>query len=174
MRVGDPKDAQTDIGPLIEQVHLEKVQSYVRLGQDEGGRLLTGGAPVEVSGGTGWHFPATVLGGMENSMRAVREEIFGPVQTIVAFDDEREALSIANDSPFGLAGMLWTTNLDRAHAMAREWRAGSLWVNTFFDRDLREPFGGFGDSGIGREGGAFSREFFTEPQAVIIKHRGVL
>lgn len=174
MRVGDPKDPATDIGPLIERVHFEKVRDYVTLGQREGGELLTGGTAVEVPGSLGWHFPATVLGGMDNSMRAVREEIFGPVQTIVRFDDEREALAIANDSPFGLAGMLWTSNLDRAHAMAREWRAGSLWINTFFDRDLREPFGGFGDSGIGREGGAFSREFFTEPQAVIIKHRGVV
>lgn len=173
MSVGDPKDPGIAIGPLIEGVHLEKVQSYVDLGVSEGGELLAGGAPVDGAGPTGLHFPATVLGGMENSMRAVREEIFGPVQTIVAFDDEREALELINDSPFGLAGMLWTQNLDRVHAMAREWRAGTLWVNSFFDRDLREPFGGVGQSGIGREGGKYSQEFFTEPQAVVIKHRMV-
>lgn len=174
LRVGDPKDLGTDIGPLIESEHLQKVCSYVAIGREEGGSLLVGGEPVSLPGSLGLHFPATVLGDMHNGMRAAREEIFGPVQTIIPFEGEPEALAIANDSPFGLAGMLWTSNLDRTHAMAREWRAGTLWINSFFDRDLREPFGGFGDSGIGREGGPFSREFFTEPQAVVVKHRRVL
>lgn len=168
MTVGDPKLDGTDIGPLVEAEHAAKVSSYVQLGVQEGGTLLTGGEA------SGLHFPATVLGGMDNSMRAVREEIFGPVQVIVPFDDEREALELVNDTPFGLAGMLWTSDIDRVSAMARHWKAGMLWVNCFFDRDLREPFGGAGISGIGREGGEYSREFFTEPQAVIIKHRDVL
>lgn len=171
LRVGDPKDEDTDIGPLIERVHLEKVQGYVDLALREGGQLLAGGAPVETAGPTGMHFPATVLGSMSNTMRSAREEIFGPVQAIIPFDDEQEALAIANDSPYGLAGMLWTSDIDRVNAMARRWRIGTLWVNTFFDRDLREPFGGVGESGIGREGGGFSREFFTEPQAVVLRHR---
>lgn len=174
MRLGDPKDPQTDVGPLIEQAHLDKVHGYVRLGQEEGGRLLTGGEPETVNGGSiGLHYPPTVLGGMRNGMRAVREEIFGPVQTIVPFDDEADALAIANDTKYGLAGMLWTTDLDRPMAMARHWRAGTLWVNCFFDRDLREPFGGTGESGIGREGGKYSREFFTDPQAVVFRHREI-
>jgi aminomuconate-semialdehyde/2-hydroxymuconate-6-semialdehyde dehydrogenase len=174
LRIGDPKDPATDVGPLIEQAHLEKVMSYVELGCREGGELLTGGTPVlGDSQPGGLHFPPTVLGSMRNEMRACREEIFGPVQTIIAFDDDAEALAIANDSDYGLAGMLWTTNVDRVHAMARGWRTGTVWVNSFFDRDLREPFGGVGASGIGREGGSHSREFFTEPQAVIIKHRGL-
>jgi aminomuconate-semialdehyde/2-hydroxymuconate-6-semialdehyde dehydrogenase len=171
MRLGDPKDPTIDVGPLIEPEHLAKVRGYVELGQQEGGTVLTGDEPLVGEGLTGLHYPPTVLGGMHNGMRAVREEIFGPVQTIVAFEDEREALAIANDTDFGLAGMLWTTDLNRVHAMARHWRAGTLWVNCFFDRDLREPFGGVGDSGIGREGGAYSREFFTEPQTVVIRHR---
>jgi aminomuconate-semialdehyde/2-hydroxymuconate-6-semialdehyde dehydrogenase len=172
LRVGDPKDLETDIGPLIEQTHLDKVKSYVDLGCEEGGELLTGGAPIlDDRLPSGLHFPATVLGSMSNGMRAAREEIFGPVQTIIGFEDEREALSLANDTNFGLAAMLWTSNLDRAHAIARGCRAGTVWVNCFFDRDLREPFGGMGDSGVGREGGAYSRDFFTEPQAVVVRHR---
>jgi aminomuconate-semialdehyde/2-hydroxymuconate-6-semialdehyde dehydrogenase len=170
LRVGDPKAETTDVGPLVEPAHLEKVQRYVDLALEEGGELLVGGAPVEGAGPSGMHFPATVLGSMSNDMRSVREEIFGPVQVIVPFDDDAEALAIANDSPYGLAGMLWTSDIDRVNAMVRRWRAGTVWVNTFFERDLREPFGGVGESGIGREGGGFSREFFTEPQAVVIRH----
>ena len=140
MRVGDPRDATVAIGPLIEQAHLQKVRDYVDLGLAEGGELLTGGEPLDTA--TGLHFPATVFGGMDNGMRTVREENFGPLQVIVPFDDERDALRITNDTEYGLAGMLWTSNVDRVAAMARHWRAGTLWVNSFFDRDLREPFGG--------------------------------
>jgi aminomuconate-semialdehyde/2-hydroxymuconate-6-semialdehyde dehydrogenase len=131
LRVGDPKDKRTDIGPLIEPDHLRKVESYVRLAQEEGGVLLAGGEPADGAGPSGLHYPATVFGSMTNAMRSVREEIFGPVQTIVPFDDERDAIAIANDSPYGLAGMLWTRDIDRVHAMAKHWRAGTLWVNTF-------------------------------------------
>jgi aminomuconate-semialdehyde/2-hydroxymuconate-6-semialdehyde dehydrogenase len=101
----------------------------------------------------------------------VREEIFGPVQTVVAFDDEAEALRIANDSPYGLAGMLWTNDLDRTLRMTEAWRTGMVWVNCFFERDLRLPFGGEKASGVGREGGSHSREFFTDPRAVVIRRR---
>ena len=108
-------------------------------------------------------------------MRTVREENFGPLQVIVPFDDERDALRITNDTelrPRRHAVDVATSTASRR--MARHWRAGTLWVNSFFDRDLREPFGGAGSSGIGREGGSYSREFFTEPQAVVIKHRGLV
>jgi len=154
LRVGDPKDPRTDVGPLVEQAHLEKVDGYVRLGVEEGGQVVVGGGPSadpELAGGL--YYAPTVLDAMRNDMRAVREEIFGPVQVIVPFDAEEEALAFANDSDYGLAGMLWTSDLDRAHRMAEHWRTGMVWVNCFFERDLRLPFGGEKASGMGREGG---------------------
>jgi len=172
LRVGDPKDSDTDIGPLVEADHREKVDAYVRMGVREGGEVLCGGGPPSDPALAGGHYYSpTVLGAMGNHMRAVREEIFGPVQVIVPFANETEALAIANDSSYGLAGMLWTNDLDRTHRMAAAWRTGMVWVNCFFERDLRLPFGGEKASGIGREGGQHSREFFTDPRAVIIRRR---
>jgi aminomuconate-semialdehyde/2-hydroxymuconate-6-semialdehyde dehydrogenase len=105
-------------------------------------------------------------------MRACQEEIFGPVEMVMPFDTTEEAVAVANDSRFGLAGMVWTSDLDTAHRVAREVRTGTMWVNCFFVRDLRAPFGGYKDSGIGREGGDYSYEFFTESKAVVIKRGG--
>jgi aminomuconate-semialdehyde/2-hydroxymuconate-6-semialdehyde dehydrogenase len=170
--VGDPADPATFVGPLIEQRHLDKVSRYVELAQQEGGQVLTGGFRLtDDEHAAGFYYPPTVITGLTNADRAVREEIFGPVETILSFDTEDQAIAIANDSPYGLAGILLTDNLDRAHSLASRWRAGTVWVNCFFERDLRLPFGGEGRSGVGREGGRYSRDFFTEPRAVSIRQR---
>ncbi|GCE44856.1 5-carboxymethyl-2-hydroxymuconate semialdehyde dehydrogenase [Rhodococcus wratislaviensis] len=172
LTVGDPKDPANFVGPLIEEKHLEKVHSYVELAQEEGGKIVTGGSRLtDDARAKGFYYPPTVITGLTNDSRTAREEIFGPVETVLGFDTEGEALRIANDSPYGLAGMLFTDNLNRAHRMAARWKAGTVWINTFFERDLRLPFGGEGSSGLGREGGQYSREFFTEPRAVTIRLR---
>ncbi|MET8430484.1 aldehyde dehydrogenase [Nocardia sp. NPDC004860] len=172
LTVGDPKDPANFVGPLIEEKHLEKVHSYVELAQAEGGKIVTGGSRLtDDARAKGFYYPPTVITGLTNNSRTAREEIFGPVETVLGFDTEDEALRIANDSPYGLAGMLFTDNLNRAHRMAARWKAGTVWINTFFERDLRLPFGGEGSSGLGREGGQYSREFFTEPRAVTIRLR---
>ncbi|QTI69380.1 aldehyde dehydrogenase [Gordonia polyisoprenivorans] len=170
--VGDPKDPGSFMGPLIEQRHLEKVAGYVDLAQEEGGKVITGGERLTgPAHAAGFYYPPTVITGLTNDSRTAREEIFGPVETVLGFDTEDEALRIANDSPYGLAGILFTDNLNRAHRLAARWKAGTVWINTFFERDLRLPFGGEGISGLGREGGQYSREFFTEPRAVTIRLR---
>lgn len=170
--VGDPKNPNTFMGPLIEPRHLEKVEGYVRLAEQEGGEIVVGGERLATpEHAEGLYFPPTVITGLTNQARAVREEIFGPVETVLSFDTEEEALALANDSSYGLAAMLFTSNLDRAHRMAARWKAGTVWVNCFFERDLRLPFGGQGQSGMGREGGQFSRDFFTEPRAVMLRLR---
>jgi len=172
LTVGDPKDAATFMGPLIEQQHLDKVHGYVELAQEEGGKVITGGARLTGDAhAEGFYYPPTVITGLTNQTRTAREEIFGPVETVLGFDTEDEALRITNDTPYGLAGILFTQDLSRAHRMAARWKAGTVWINTFFERDLRLPFGGEGISGLGREGGQYSREFFTEPRAVTIRLR---
>ena len=172
LTVGDPKDASNFLGPLIEQRHLEKVHGYVELAQEEGGKILTGGARLtDAARAKGFYYPPTVITGLGNESRTAQEEIFGPVETVIAFDTEQEALRLANASPYGLNGMLFTRDLDRAHRMAARWRAGTVWINCFFERDLRLPFGGEKSSGLGREGGHYSREFFTDPRAVTLRIR---
>lgn len=129
-----------------------------------GGHRLTDGSLAR-----GNYLAPTVFADADNSMRVCQEEIFGPAEMVLPFDDVDEAIDIANRSRYGLAGMVWTKNLDTAHRVAREVDTGTMWVNCFFVRDLRLPFGGYKDSGVGREGGEYSHEFFTEAKAVVIK-----
>jgi aminomuconate-semialdehyde/2-hydroxymuconate-6-semialdehyde dehydrogenase len=171
LTIGDPRDPGTQVGPLVSQEHLDKVLGYIALGSAEGAKLLTGGTRlVEGAFADGNYVAPTVFADVENSSRIAQEEIFGPVQAIVPFDDVEEAIAMANESRYGLAGMVWTTDLDTAHKVAREVRTGTMWINCFFIRDLRAPFGGMKDSGIGREGGTHSEEFFTEAKAVVMKY----
>ena len=163
LRLGDPKDPQTEFGTLASQTHWRKVTGYLDTLDADGGRVLTGGR------GEGWSVRPTIIVDAPPTARVCREEIFGPVVVVQPFDTEDEAVAAANDTRYGLNAMVFTENLSRAHRVAARLRAGTVWVNCFFIRDLRAPFGGFGDSGVGREGGNFSREFMTEPKAVVMQ-----
>src|SRR5215470_2671101 len=160
---GDPKDEATQLGPLASEQHYRKVRSYLDGIAADGGTIRTGGL------GEGWVVLPTVVENAPPAARICREEVFGPVVTIAPFDDDEDAIRSANDTRYGLNAMVFTRDLSRAHRASAALRAGTVWVNCFFDRDLRAPFGGVGDSGIGREGGTFSREFFTEPKAVVMQ-----
>jgi aminomuconate-semialdehyde/2-hydroxymuconate-6-semialdehyde dehydrogenase len=163
MRFGDPLDPATEFGPLASQEHFEKVKGYVDTAEEVGGRILTGGI------GEGWSIRPTVLVDMPADSPHLCEEIFGPVAIVEPFDTEDEAVALANDTPYGLDAQLFTEDLHQAHRVSARLRVGTVWVNCFFIRDLRAPFGGVGHSGVGREGGTFSREFFTEPKAVVMQ-----
>ena len=171
MRIGDPSDESTDLGALISEDHLAKVQGYVELAKQEGGALLTGGTPCLPSGfeGGNWMAP-TVIEGLGPDSRCSTEEIFGPVVTLHPFGSEDEAVAIANNTRYGLAGSVWTSDLDKGRRVSEAIDTGMVWVNTWLHRDLRVPFGGVKDSGVGREGGKWSLGFFSEAMNVCVKH----
>jgi len=169
-RPGDPADPATTFGSLVSPAHRAKVEGYVDLARAEGGTIATGGrrpllpAPHDA----GAFFEATVVTGLPHDARAATEEIFGPVATVHPFDTEAEAIAIANEVRYGLAGSVWTNDLRRAHRVAGALDSGMVWVNTWLKRDLRVPFGGVKDSGVGREGGRHSLEFFSESKNICV------
>ncbi len=175
LKVGDPLEEDTKVGALISRAHMDKVLSFIRLAQDEGGTILCGGEQVAVGGRCqgGWFVAPTVIEGLACSCRTNQEEIFGPVVTLTPFDSEHEAVELANGTPYGLAATLWTRDLNRAHRMARALRSGVVWINCWMLRDLRTPFGGTKQSGLGKEGGLEALRFFTEPKNVCIKLQGM-
>lgn len=164
--VGDPQDAKSSMGALVSEGHLQKVDSYVRLAEEEGGTVLLGGKRIDKEG---YYYLPTILEGLDENCRTNQEEIFGPVVTLNKFRTEEEAVAIANSTRYGLSCTIWTTNLKRAHRVAHLIDSGIVWVNCWLLRDLRTPFGGMKDSGIGREGGNEALKFFSEPQNVCIK-----
>lgn len=171
LTIGRPYDPGVDMGPLISRDHREKVLSYYRLATEEGATIVTGGG-VPVFGDdrdTGAYIDPTIITGLPETARCVKEEIFGPVCHIAPFDTEDQAIAMANDTDYGLCAAIWTTNLARGHRVARQMEVGIVWVNTWFLRDLRTPFGGAKLSGIGREGGRHSFDFYSEPLNVCIK-----
>lgn len=174
LKVGDPLESGISQGAIVSKVHFEKVLSYIDLAQKEGGTLLAGGQAVNVAGRcqNGWFIQPTLIEGLSNSCRTNQEEIFGPVATLQKFSTDAEALALANDSQYGLAASLWTQNLNRAHSLAQKIETGIVWVNTWMNRDLRTPFGGTKNSGLGREGGHEALKFFTEPKTICISVTG--
>lgn len=171
LRMGDPFDKATTLGPLISRGHREKVLSFYRKAKVEGAEIVTGGDIAQLAApyDNGAFIQPTIWIGLPETSAVVREEIFGPCCHIAPFDAEDEAIELANDSPYGLATSIWTENLARAHRVAAQIEVGIAWVNSWFLRDLRTPFGGSKQSGIGREGGVHSMEFYSELRNVCIK-----
>lgn len=170
MKVGDPADPATELGALVSEAHREKVEGYVNLAREEGGRVLTGGLRPQLGPelDRGAFLRPTVVDGLSPACRSATEEIFGPVVTAHPFDTEEEAVAISNSSRYGLAASVWTRDLGRAHRVSAALETGMVWVNTWLNRDLRVPFGGMKDSGVGREGGEYSLGFFSEARNICV------
>ncbi len=169
--VGDPLDEKTSMGALVSEPHMNKVLSYIELAQKEGGSILTGGKRITVPGrcAKGFFVEPTVITGLTQECRTNNEEIFGPVVTLMPFDTEEDAIRMANATMYGLSATLWTTHLTRAHRVADKLKSGVVWVNCWLYRDLRTPFGGTKQSGVGREGGWEAMRFFTEAKNICIR-----
>ncbi|NVJ89128.1 MAG: aldehyde dehydrogenase [Flavobacteriaceae bacterium] len=171
LKVGNPSEKSTDIGALVSQQHLEKVKSYIDIAEQEGGKILYGGNRVEVMNcKNGYYLQPTIIEVSNNNCKLNQEEIFGPVVTIMSFKTDEEALWLANDVKYGLSSTIWTNNLNRTMQFSKQLQTGIVWVNTWMLRDLRTPFGGAKESGVGREGGLEALCFFTEPKNVCIKY----
>lgn len=171
MKIGDPLEESTQIGAIVSEPHMEKILSYIDLAREEGGTILSGGNRVNHEGrcADGYFIEPTVIEGLPHDCRTNQEEIFGPVVSIMPFDTEQEVLGYANSVRYGLSATLWTENLSRAHRVAAALETGIVWVNCWLLRDLRTPFGGVKDSGVGREGGFEALKFFTEEKNVCVK-----
>jgi aminomuconate-semialdehyde/2-hydroxymuconate-6-semialdehyde dehydrogenase len=171
LKVGNPSDEKTTIGALVSKEHLEKVKSYIDLAAQEGGKVLFGGNKVEVKGSeNGYYLQPTIIEVFDNKCRLNQEEIFGPVVTLMSFKTDEEALTLANEVKYGLSATLWTNNLNRTMQFSKQLQTGIVWVNTWMLRDLRTPFGGQKDSGVGREGGFEALRFFTEAKNICIQY----
>ena len=171
LKVGNPSDALTNIGALVSAAHLDKVKSYIDITENEGGRILFGGNKVEVKGcENGYYLQPTIIEVSDNNCKLNQEEIFGPIVTIMSFKTDQEALTLANDVKYGLSATLWTNNLNRTMQFSKQLQTGIVWVNTWMLRDLRTPFGGAKESGVGREGGFEALRFFTEPKNICISY----
>ncbi len=171
LRLGWPSDSATTMGPLISAEHRDKVLGYYALARDEGATIVAGGGVPEFGDArdNGFWVEPTVIAGLPDDARCITEEIFGPICHVAPFDTESEVIRRANSTPYGLAASIWTTSLNRAHRVSQAMKVGLAWVNTWFLRDLRTPFGGSGLSGIGREGGVHSMNFYSELTNVCIR-----
>ncbi|MBM3177652.1 MAG: aldehyde dehydrogenase [Bacteroidetes bacterium] len=171
LKIGDPTQEENNLGALISAAHLEKVKGYVALALTEGGKILTGGQQVNPGGrcSEGYFYEPTVIEGLNDNCRINQEEIFGPVVTLIPFDTEEEVIRMANGTNYGLSATVWTENIGRGHRVAAALKCGIVWINCWLLRDLRTPFGGTNQSGVGREGGWEAMRFFTEAKNVCVK-----
>jgi aminomuconate-semialdehyde/2-hydroxymuconate-6-semialdehyde dehydrogenase len=184
LKIGNPKSDDTSIGAIVSKQHFEKILSYIELAKEESGKILCGGKSVDLSNEfyennqkskiknqklKGWFIEPTIIENLPFDCRTNQEEIFGPVVTIQPFETESEVLKYANSVRYGLSSTIWTENLSRAHRVAAQIEAGIVWINCWLLRDLRTPFGGVKDSGMGREGGFEALRFFTEEKNVCVK-----
>ncbi|MGH8166071.1 MAG: aldehyde dehydrogenase family protein, partial [Woeseiaceae bacterium] len=172
LRVGDPLETGTDQGAVISERHLAKVENAIRRAREDGGRVRAGAERVHLDGrcAGGWFLSPAVIDGLPASAPANQEEIFGPVATLLPFDDEDEAVEIANGTKYGLAASVWSRDGARTHRLAERLNAGLVWVNCWMLRDLRVPMGGMKHSGVGREGGEEAMRFFTEAKNVCVHY----
>ena len=166
--VGDPQDHKSNLGAVSSKNHFEKIMNYIELAEKEGGNILLGGKAVKLNGRCkkGWFIEPTIIEGLTNTAKTNQEEIFGPVVTLIPFNDEEDAIQIANESDYGLSATIWTEDKERATRVSNQVEAGVIWVNCWLVRDLRTPFGGMKQSGMGREGGSEALRFFTEQKNV--------
>jgi len=166
--VGDPQDHESNLGAVSSKNHFEKIMNYIELAEKEGGNILLGGKAVKLNGRCkkGWFIEPTIIEGLTNTAKTNQEEIFGPVVTLIPFNDEEDAIQIANESDYGLSATIWTEDKERATRVSNQVEAGVIWVNCWLVRDLRTPFGGMKQSGMGREGGSEALRFFTEQKNV--------
>jgi aminomuconate-semialdehyde/2-hydroxymuconate-6-semialdehyde dehydrogenase len=171
LKVGDPLDAHAQLGAVVSQTHFNKVLDCIELAKEEGGKILVGGHEVKLPAphDQGFYIAPTVIEGLDKDCRTNREEIFGPVVTLQSFQDEAEAIALANASEYGLAATIWTQNINRANRISAQVNCGIVWINCWLVRDLRTPFGGMQNSGVGREGGWEAMRFFTEPKNICVK-----
>jgi aminomuconate-semialdehyde/2-hydroxymuconate-6-semialdehyde dehydrogenase len=168
LNVGDPSKIETQFGALSSHGHFKKVLSYIEIAKQEGGNILTGGNAKKINGRceSGWFVEPTVIDGLDNSCRTNQEEIFGPLVTLQSFQSEEHAVQIANETEYGLSATIWTEDDEKANRVSSKIDAGVIWVNCWLVRDLRTPFGGMKQSGLGREGGDEALRFFTEPKNI--------
>ncbi|HXH18970.1 MAG TPA: aldehyde dehydrogenase [Chitinophagales bacterium] len=174
LKVGDPLDESVDSGSVISRNHFHKIMSYIESAKNDGGKILLGGSRVKIKGRckNGYFIEPTIIEGLDPGCKINQEEVFGPVVTLIPFKSEDEALQIANSTLYGLASMIWTQDITRAIRVAQRIQTGIVWVNCWLVRDLRTPFGGMKNSGVGREGGWEALRFFTEAKNVCVKIHG--
>ncbi|MGB4845397.1 MAG: aldehyde dehydrogenase family protein, partial [Ferruginibacter sp.] len=172
MKVGDPLEETSKQGAIVSKVHFDKILNCINLAKEEGGKILCGGKAVKLEGrcANGYFIEPTIIEGLDQNCRTNQEEIFGPVITIQPFDTVEEALQLANNSTYGLAASVWTQDISKANHIASKLETGIVWVNCWLVRDLRTPFGGMKNSGVGREGGWEALKFFTEAKNICIQY----